>query len=40
MRPDREMAAWGQDPPSRRMPWSLLAFVALASGIIVAMVVR
>lgn len=35
------MNCWNpEDPPTRRMPWSLLAFAALAAGIIVAMAVR
>ena len=34
------MNVWDPQDPPRRMPWSLLAFAALAAGIIVAMVVR
>lgn len=34
------MDCWEPDDPPRRMPWSLLAFAAIAAGIIVAMVAR
>lgn len=34
------MNCWQPDDEPRRMPWRLLAFAALAAGIIVAMVAR